>query len=290
MNIAVYSTTYNDRSLKLMGSLLRILEKAAAGVYIYRPLNDFLRASPETFRNITGTFDSYRDLHPQTDYLMSVGGDGTFLSSINFVRDSGIPVVGINIGRLGFLANITEPDLEGPVENLLSGALPVEERTLLQLETEDNLFGDFPYALNDVVIQKKVTGLITVHTWNNDEFLNSYWADGLIVATPTGSSAYSLSVGGPIVAPESHNFIMSPIAPHNLNVRPLVISDSAVLRLKTGCRHGCFILSLDSRSADCSCDTEIVLKRAGFRIKVVKSSSFYTTLRNKLMWGMDRRN
>lgn len=290
MSIAVYSTTYNERSSQLIRKLLDILNKSGVDVHVYEPLHNFLLLQSEPIGRIAGTFKGYADIDPQTRFLMSIGGDGTFLNSINIVRDSGIPIVGINIGRLGFLSNITEPDLEEQIDRLLSGELSFDERTLLRLDAAGDLFGDFPYALNDIVIQKKITGLITIHTWSNGEFLNSYWADGLIVATPTGSSAYSLSVGGPIVAPESHNFIISPIAPHNLNVRPLIIPDTSVLKLKANCRHEYFTLSLDSRFVDCACSTEIELKRADFKIKMVKSSSFYTTLRNKLMWGVDIRN
>ncbi len=288
--IAIYGKTYNGRSAQVICDLLDILARAGVDVLMYQPLHDFVVSLPGPVNRIAGTFGQHDELPAGTRFLMSVGGDGTFLNSVHIIRDSGIPVVGINIGRLGFMANITEPDLRESVGKLLAGGLPIEERTLLRLDMERNPFGDFPYALNDMVVQKKLTGLITIHTWSNNEFLNSYWADGLIVATPTGSSAYSMSVGGPIVAPESQNFIISPIAAHNLNVRPLVIPDDVTLRLKTDGRDGNFILSLDSRSVECPYGTEIELRRAAFKIKVVQSSSFYTTLRNKLMWGMDKRN
>ncbi len=290
MIIAIYGKTYNERSAEIIRNLLKILNTAGVYVWVYQPMHEFLLSLPEMPGCITNTFHTYDDLHPDTHFLMSVGGDGTFLETINIVRNSGIPVVGINMGRLGFLATIAEPDLKASVDKLLAGELSLEERTLIRLDIEGDPFGNFPYALNDAVIQKKSTGLITIQTWNNNDFLSSYWADGLIVATPTGSSAYSLSVGGPIVAPESQNFIISPIAPHNLTVRPLVIPDSCTLRFKTDCRSKLFTVSLDSRSVDCPCGTEIELKRADFKLKVVKSSSFYTTLRNKLMWGADKRN
>ena len=287
--IAIYSKILDACVIR---RLLGILAKADADVILHQPLYDFLTSLPEPIGNIYGTFREYDDLACDTRFLLSVGGDGTFLNSINIVRDSGIPVVGINTGRLGFLAHITVDDLQESVEKLLAGELPVEERTLIQATVDGQPAESFPYALNDVVIQKSAAGLITVHTWSDDEFLNSYWADGLIVSTPTGSSAYSLSVGGPIVAPESQNFIISPIAAHNLNVRPLVIPDHVTMRLKAECRNQdrFFTLSLDSRSVECSCGTEIELKRAEFKVKIVKTASFYTTLRNKLMWGMDKRN
>jgi NAD+ kinase len=290
MIIAVYGKTFDERSAHVIRELCGILVKAGVKVIAYRPLYDFLASLREPVDLIAGTFREHDELHPATSFLMSIGGDGTFLNSINMIRNSGIPVVGINTGRLGFLATIAEPDLRDSIGKLLAGELLIEERALLRLDIEGNPFGDFPCALNDMVIQKSTPGLITIHTWTNNEFLNSYWADGLIVATPAGSSAYSLSVGGPIVTPESQNFIISPIAPHNLNVRPLVIPDSAVLRLTADCRNRHFTVSLDSRSIDCICGTEIELRRADFKIKVVKSSSFYATLRNKLMWGADKRN
>jgi NAD+ kinase len=290
--IAIYSKTFDERCARVIRQLLGILAHADAGVFIYQPLYDFLNSLPEAVHPVAGAFRGYTGLAPDTRFLISVGGDGTFLNSIDIVRDSGIPVVGINIGRLGFLANISGDDLQASIEKLLAGDLPVEERTLIHATINGQPADSFPYALNDVVIQKSSVGFITVHSWSNGEFLNSYWADGLIVSTPTGSSAYSLSVGGPIVAPESQNFIISPIAAHNLNVRPLIIPDHVTLLLKAVCRNQDrhFTLSLDSRSVECASGAEIELKRAGFKVKIVKSASFYATLRNKLMWGVDKRN
>ena len=291
--IAIYSKTFNERIAGVIHRLLKILTQSGVDVSMHKPLYDFLFSlqDRDAARRIS-TFHGYNDLRSGTQYLISVGGDGTFLNSIDIIRDSGIPVVGINAGHLGFLANITGDDLQESVEKLLAGELPVEERTLMHATINSQPVDDFPYALNDIVIQKSDIGMITVHTWSDGEFLNTYWADGLIVSTPTGSSAYSLSVGGPIVAPESQNFIISPIAAHNLNVRPLVIPDHVTLKLKAECRgkNRHFTLSLDSRPIECVSGTEIELRRAGFKVKIVKSASFYTTLRNKLMWGVDKRN
>jgi len=290
--IAVYSKAFDERCALPVRHLLDILAQAHIDVFLYQPLYDYLRTLPEPINRIAGTFNGYNDLRPETQFLLSVGGDGTFLNSIVIIRNSGIPVLGINTGRLGFLANITDDNLQESIEKLLAGELPVEERTLLHATVQGKPIHSFPYALNDMVIQRGDNSMITIHTLSNDEFLNSYWADGLIISTPTGSSAYSLSVGGPIVAPESQNFIISPIAAHNLNVRPIVIPDSVTLKLKPECRNkdGHFTLSLDSRSVECVSGTEIELRRADFKIRVVKSASFYTTLRNKLMWGVDKRN
>ena len=290
--IAVYSKAFDERCALPVRHLLDILAQAHIDVFLYQPLYDYLRTLPEPINRIAGTFNGYNDLRPETQFLLSVGGDGTFLNSIVIIRNSGIPVLGINTGRLGFLANITDDNLQESIEKLLAGELPVEERTLLHATVQGKPIHSFPYALNDMVIQRGDNSMITIHTLSNDEFLNSYWADGLIISTPTGSSAYSLSVGGPIVAPESQNFIISPIAAHNLNVRPIVIPDSVTLKLKPECRNkdGHFTLSLDSGSVECVSGTEIELRRADFKIRVVKSASFYTTLRNKLMWGVDKRN
>ena len=290
--VAIYSKIFDKRSTLIIHRLLDLFSKAGVDVFVHEPLYDFLLSQPVSAGKIAGIFRGHDDLLPATRFLVSLGGDGTFLNSIHIVRDSGIPVVGINLGRLGFLAHITETDLQESVEKLLADQLSIEERTLIHATINGQPVDNFPYALNDLVIQKRTAGLITVHTWCDNEYLNSYWADGLIVSTPTGSSAYSVSVGGPIVVPESQNFIISPIAAHNLNVRPLVIPDNVVLRLKTECRDNDqrFTLSLDSRSVICASGTEIEIKRAGFKIKIVKSTSFYTTLRNKLMWGVDKRN
>jgi len=290
--IAIYSHSFDERCARVIRHLMEILAQADVDILLYQPLYDYLCLLPEPTGSIRGVFSGYDDLPRDTRFFVSAGGDGTFLNSIHIVRDSGIPVVGINTGRLGFLAHITGDELPQSVEKLLAGKLPVEERTLLHATIDGQPADSFPYALNDMVIQKSAVGMITVHTWSDDEFLNSYWADGLIVSTPTGSSAYSLSVGGPIVAPNSQNFIISPIAAHNLNVRPLVIPDHVTLRLKAECRNQDrhFTLSLDSRTVECVSGADIELKRAGFKVKIVKSGSFYTTLRNKLMWGVDKRN
>ena len=289
---AIYSKSFDERSALVINHLIEILMQAGVKLSLYKPLHDFLYSLNIGLESQTiTTFDGYHDLNPETRFLISVGGDGTFLNSINIIRDSGIPVVGINTGRLGFLANITGDDLRESIEKLLSGELPTDERILLHATVNGQPADDFSYSLNDVVISKNNAALMTVHTWSNGEFLNSYWADGLIVATPTGSSAYSLSVGGPIVSPEAQNFIISPIAAHNLNVRPLVIPDNVTLKLKAECRDNSgFILSLDSRHVKCRSDDEIEIKRADFKVKIIRSASFYATLRNKLMWGVDKRN
>ena len=290
--IAIFGKTTDEQSVQAARRLLDILAKSDVEAVVYKPFYQHISQLSGTKINICGAFCGYDDLPDTTRYLISLGGDGTFLNSINIVRDSGIPVVGINTGRLGFLANVSNTDLHDDIEKLLANKLPVEERTLMHTTINGKPAHNFPYAMNDTVIHKNAVGLITVHTWSNNDFLNSYWADGLIVSTPTGSTAYSLSVGGPIVAPQSQNFIISPIAAHNLNVRPLVIPDNVVLRLIAECREKDrhFSLSLDSRSVECCNGDEIEIKRAPFKVKTIQPASFFATLRNKLMWGADKRN
>ncbi|MDR1666127.1 MAG: NAD kinase [Bacteroidales bacterium] len=285
MHAAIFGKVINERNAALICRMIRILK--ADNVFLHHSLFARLSHMPE-IGQAAGTFSSCHDLPDSIACFFSVGGDGTFLESVRFVGNSGIPIAGVNSGRLGFLATIAEEQLQDAIERLANGNMPVEERSLLAV-SGNTPAGNFPCALNDVVVQKKA-GLITVHVWCNDEFLNSYWADGLIIATPTGSSAYSMSVGGPIVAPASKNFIISPIAPHNLTVRPLVIPDNARLKLKIDGRTNAYTLSVDSRSYDCPIQTEITVERAGFTVKTVNPLPFYTTLRNKLMWGEDKRN
>jgi NAD+ kinase len=238
-------------------------------------------------------FFGREDLPETYDFFISIGGDGTFLEAITYVRDSGIPVIGINSGRLGFLANISKTEIADSVDAIANKQFTIEKRTLLELKTDMNLFGKDNYALNELTIHKKdSSAMITVHTFMNEEFLNSYWADGLIVSTPTGSTAYSLSVGGPLVLPNSRNFIIAPIAPHNLTVRPLVIPDEFELTLEVEGRNKQFLLALDSRSEFINEGIQLKVKKADFELSVIKlpGQTYYKTLRNKLMWGVDNRN
>jgi NAD+ kinase len=241
---------------------------------------------------VKGLFNSHTDLPDNADMIFSIGGDGTFLETVSLVREKGIPIVGINSGRLGFLATISQEKLLGSLDVILSKKFSVEERTLLKLDFPGAKKEDFNYALNEVSIEKVGSTMITIHAYVNGEFLNSYWADGLIISTPTGSTAYSLSVGGPIVIPGSNDIIISPISPHNLTVRPLVIPDKDELTLRVDGRDEKYIASVDSRSVILSNKTEVRVKRAEFKIKILKlkGHSYYSTLRNKLMWGVDKRN
>lgn len=229
----------------------------------------------------------------QFDVMISVGGDGTILESVRMVGRSGIPILGVNAGRLGFLASTPFDELNQAISRLESGHFQVEHRTLVSVQTEDDVFGEDNFALNEVSVHKSATSsMLVVNAYIDDFFLNTYWADGLIIATPTGSTGYSLSTGGPIVAPRTSNMIISPIAAHNLNVRPLVIKDTHRITLRIDDTDPNFMLSLDSQSKIVSSDAEIRISKADFSVGLIRfePQDYFNTLRSKLMWGHDRRN
>ena len=215
------------------------------------------------------------------------------LESVSYALGADIPVVGINSGRLGFLATVSKKTLDKAFEDIFARNYQIETRTLLELNSENNRFGDLNFALNELTIMRvNSSSMISINVYLNEEFLNTYWSDGLIVATPTGSTAYSLNAGGPIITPGSGNFVITPVSPHNLSVRPIVISDDSVLRLKADGRGRNFLASLDFKQATFSFDEELVLRRSDKKLKLIKfsESTFFNTLRNKLLWGMDKRN
>lgn len=230
---------------------------------------------------------------PEMNMLISVGGDGTMLGTLNIVRDSGIPVLGLNTGRLGFLSLFNLEDPLTLADYIRGGGFELDARDLLEISSDALDLGEFPLALNEITLHKKDTSsMITVHTYADDQFLNSYWADGLIVATPTGSTAYSLSCGGPIVMPGSENFILTPIAPHNLNVRPFVIPNRTKLTLYAEGRVASSLLTIDNRSYSLPVGAKVHVSRAGFDLNLVSGPDqhFFSTIRNKMMWGIDKRN
>jgi NAD+ kinase len=292
MKIGLFGNRFNESYDAVIYHLLKRLSSRDIQISIHRNFFDFLVTEKKYAFQFQDYFTNYNDLPKDLDFLISIGGDGTFLESVTLVRDSGIPIVGFNSGRLGFLANISSAGIDNAVEELLDKRYVLEHRSLVGLYCNECLFGDFAFALNELTIQKTTSSLITIHAYINDVFLNSYWTDGLIIATPTGSTAYSLSVGGPIVTPDSKNFIISPIAPHNLNVRPIIIPDSSILKLKVEGRTSNYILTLDSRSAEIEIGMEITVKKSPFQINLIKLESidYFSTLRNKLMWGADKRN
>lgn len=235
----------------------------------------------------------FKKLDAQLDFLVTLGGDGTILNAIKLVRDSGVPIMGINLGRLGFLANVEKKIIGEAIKYLASGSFKIEHRTLLAFKSNEQLFEDFPFALNDMTLVKRDTSsMIVVHVYLDGEFLNSYWADGIILATPTGSTGYNMSCSGPILMPSSNNFIITPIAPHNLNVRPLVLSDASKIELRIEGRTENFLCTLDSRYETVTSSTQIHMSKAPFVINMVKlpDVTFLSTMREKLMWGRDTRN
>jgi NAD+ kinase len=239
-------------------------------------------------------FATFESLDRSYELLISIGGDGTILRAITYVKDLEIPIVGINTGRLGFLATIPINNIESAMDRIFLGQYRISKRSLLSLSTDskDAVF-DLNFALNEITVSRKnTTSMISIETWLNDEFLTSYWADGLIVSTPTGSTGYSLSCGGPVIMPEADSLVLTPIAPHNLNARPLVISSNRVIKLKVSGRENVHLVSLDSRINTLSNNTTITIQKAPYNIHMLEleEESFLETLRNKLLWGADHRN
>ena len=292
MRIAIYGNPFNPVKAKYVQHLIHKLEENNVPIIIEHQFHDFLIDHVQ-FKKDIDIFDTPKELQENANILLSIGGDGTLLNTITLIRDSGIPVLGINTGRLGFISSVSTDQIDNAINQLLKKEYTLEERTLLQLDTDNQLFGETNFALNEVTVLKKDTSsMIRIHAFLDDEFLNSYWADGLIVATPTGSTGYSLSCGGPIVVPGTENFIISPIAPHNLNVRPVIVSEDRVLKLKVEDRDELALVAIDSRSRAIDPTLELTIRKADFKVNLIKlhSQSFIATIREKLMWGKDKRN
>ena len=293
MKVAIYGLTYQDLALQYVLELLEELQKESAEVYIEQDFYDNL-VSKKALKAYK-TFTSKKGLDSTFTMFVSFGGDGTILRATTFVKDLGIPIIGVNTGRLGFLSILKKEDVRKVVRGFVKGNYTIVERSLVQIKVDgyDAAFKDLNFALNEITVSRKdTTSMITVETHLNGEYLTSYWADGLIVSTPTGSTGYSLSCGGPVIEPTAKSLVLTPIAPHNLNARPLVISDETVIRLKVSGREENHLISLDSRIASVENETEIEIKKANFTIKMIEfnSESFLKTLRNKLLWGEDKRN
>ena len=293
MKIAIYGQSADKISKNIFLELLSISKSENIILLIEKKYNSILLKKSKTSHNHK-LFSSYEDLDSSVDLMITIGGDGTLLRSITFVRDLGIPIIGINTGRLGFLATLNQELLNVELKKILKGEFKIEERSLLEVRVNNNDdFSDFNFALNEVSVgRKNTTSMIEIKTTLNGEYLNTYWADGLIVSTPTGSTGYSLSCGGPIMTPSSQTFSITPIAPHNLNARPLVISDEIKIELSVEGREETHLLSLDSRINSLKNNVKIKIKKANYKIKLAsfQNNSFYKTLRSKLLWGEDRRN
>lgn len=293
MKVAVYGQTYSDNAFDYVVELLDELNKSTAEIFFEEDFYTMLLKTGDM--GAYPIFNMGKGLDNSFDMFISFGGDGTILRAITYVKNLNIPVVGVNTGRLGFLSTFKKEDVRKVVQEFVSGAYTIVERSLVEVSSSPQLpeFENLNFALNEVTVSRKdTTSMITVETYLNNEYLTSYWADGLIVATPTGSTGYSLSCGGPVIAPTAKSLILTPIAPHNLNARPLVIADDTVIRLKVSGREENHLVSLDSRIATVENGREIIIKKSSFTIKMIEytSESFLKTLRNKLLWGEDKRN
>ncbi len=291
MKIAIYGRQIEKHNSAQIAKLFSALNEIATEISIYAPLLEDINAivcnvnSLETFNEET--------LDHNTNFLISIGGDGTILDAVTIVKNSKIPILGINTGRLGFLSNTPTEEVEYAIKCLSEGTFNIDKRTLLQVDTTNSIFGSLNFGLNELSILKRdSSSMITINTYIDGDYLNSYWADGLIVSTATGSTAYSLSCGGPIMMPRTGNFTLTPIAPHNLNVRPIVIADTSVLEFQIESRAKQSLLALDSRSRKITSDEKITVRKANFDIALIQlpNQTFISSLRNKLNWGLDRRN
>ncbi|MFN8238837.1 MAG: NAD kinase [Chitinophagales bacterium] len=291
MRIGIYSRIFKEEHTPYVLELLQQLQHKNFSVSVY---DEYYKSVKKYLpkQNIQ-VFKSHHDVKGAIDLLITLGGDGTLLDTLHLVRDSEIPVAGINMGRLGFLADIHKEEIKHLIESIEQNTYTIEDRTLICVETNKPVFGEVNYGLNEFTIHKTdSSSMIVVHVYLNGEFLNSFWADGLIIATPTGSTAYSLSCGGPIVFPTSGTFVLTPVAPHNLNARPIIIADDTVLSFEVECRSNNFLCSIDSRSKNVDNTYQLAVRKAGFSFKLLRmpESSYLNTLREKLNWGEDSRN
>lgn len=292
MKAAIYSRVFEEENREDVQLFFDELGKQQIIPVIfhsfYEQICDHIRI-PDGF----GTFGEFSDLNTEIEFIISLGGDGTLLDTVTLVRDKKISIMGINFGRLGFLASIGRNEVQAAVKAIARRTYVNDHRTLIHVEADMPLFGDTPYALNEFSIHKQdVASMIKIHTYLNGEFLNSYWADGLIVATPTGSTGYSLSCNGPVVFPDSGSFVITPVAPHNLNVRPIVVPDTNIISFEVESRTEKIICALDSRREIVHKNVTLAVKKENFGINLVRLSenNFLQTLRNKLTWGLDKRN
>jgi NAD+ kinase len=289
MNIALYSLVHDDATLRIVSRILAFFTYKKAVIQIEKKLSTHFP------KIAVSSFDSHLDIDSKTTVFFAVGGDGTVLRALNYVRESKIPLIGINTGRLGFLATVQPNEIETCLSDIVSKNYSTEERSVLEIKTNPPQpeLETFSLALNEVsVARENTTSMVTIHTKVNGAYLNVYWADGLVVATPTGSTGYSLSSGGPIIAPESKSLVLTPIAPHNLNARPLVVADDVEIELHVEGRGDSHLVSLDTRLFSIPMNTTIHIKKAVCPIVFIRPNNhnFFDTLRNKLLWGQDKRN
>jgi len=292
MLVALYNRTFDEQDVPILIRILKLLEHHKLSMVFYKEFYE--RLEPHVpFAKTPRLFTGKKDLPTNTDMLFSLGGDGTMLDAVCFVGNSNIPLIGVNLGRLGFLAAIPGDEVEAAILSLVKGSYTLEKRTLLHLDSSVPLFNGSPFALNEFTIHRQDTSsMIKIHTYLNGEFLNTYWADGLIVATPTGSTGYSLSCGGPVVFPQTSSFVITPVAPHNLNTRPIVVPDDNVISFEIEGRTEQFLCTLDARTETIRSHVQLAVKKENFLVSLVRPDehNFLKTIRQKLYWGIDRRN
>ncbi len=292
MKVAVYSRVLEEEQRKDVQSFFNELAAQDIQPVIFLPFFEDIKDRIHLPSSAT-KFYLGEDLTDEIEFMISLGGDGTLLDTVTLVKGSAIPIMGINFGRLGFLASIGREEVSVAVKALMKQTFVVDERTLIHLDASISMFGHTPFALNEFGIHKRDTApMIKIHTYLNGEFLNTYWSDGLIVATPTGSTGYSLSCNGPIVFPDSGSFLITPVAPHNLNVRPIVVPDNNIISFEVESRSDQIICSLDSRREIVSKNVQLAVRKESFQLNLVRLSenNFLQTLHNKLTWGLDKRN
>ncbi|MFW5757191.1 MAG: NAD kinase [Bacteroidota bacterium] len=293
MHIALFGRRFNPEFFPVIQKMVTTMENHKVDFIVYDKFFDFLKGNIR-FQNNTKVFENHHQLTTSVSCMISLGGDGTLLDTLPLIRNSGIPVLGINTGRLGFLSSVSTDEMESSVKEILEKKYQVEQRSLLYLDSGPaKLFEAFPFALNEVtLIKRDNTTMIAISAFVNGKYLNTYWADGLMVATPTGSTGYSLSCGGPIISPDSENFIITPIASHNLTVRPIVIKDDSLIKFRIEGRIQSHLIVMDSRTLPLEKSMDLFIKKADYKINLINTGEkdFFTTIRNKLAWGFDKRN
>ena len=294
MKIAVFGQYYQNNTHSIVEKVVAFLEQNNIEICFYKNFYEKLIEN-KALESKYATFDTHECLKNNFDYLISIGGDGTILRAATFIRNYNLPIIGINAGRLGFLATIQEENIQKLLTRVLANDFSISKRTLVSLHAhpENVDLEDLNFALNEITVSRKdTTSMITIETYINNEYLNSYWADGLIISTPTGSTGYSLSCGGPVIMPTSNCFVITPIAPHNLTARPLIIPDDSELTLKIKGREEQYLVSLDSRITSVSNETTLTVKKTDFFISIIEfpEEGFLRTIRKKLLWGEDKRN
>ena len=295
MKIVIYGTPFHESYEITFQQIINTLESKKVKLIFYKNFYLFTKSKKIKFKNKIEYFEDYTTLSKikNISFFLSVGGDGTFLNAITLIKNLNIPILGINTGRLGFISSIATYQVYDAINYLLNNDFSIQKRNLLSLKTKNNIFGNMNFALNEIsVLRKDTSSMIKIHAYLNNEFLNTYWADGLIISTPTGSTGYSLSSGGPILIPGTNNLVITPVAPHNLNVRPIVISSTDKIKLTVEDRDELCLITLDSRSRAVKTNNDIIIEKCKFNINVIEipEQTFIATINEKLMWGKDKRN